>query len=130
MRLALLALLVLGCTGLPFAPDEPLAGPVPPRKEWLQGFREAEMCSGRHGDVTKIHWYVVPGNALAVEGDSAMLGYHDSGHNIYLAEGWAGHVWLARHESLHELGYGGNPHDPAVFMTRCHAAWGDLRETL
>jgi hypothetical protein len=125
MRLAFL-LALLGCAvPLPSEPDMPRY--ASPNAEWLAGFREAERCTGLHGDVTQIRWHTVPGNHMTVDGDSAVIGY-TVGHDIYLSEDWSGHRWLARHESIHALGI--HDHPPAVFATACHAIWGDARDSL
>lgn len=125
-RLALLCVLLAGCaTALPSEPDVPRY--APPDPEWIAGFHEAERCTGLHGDPSLIRWHVVPGDHLTVDGDSTVIGY-TVGHDIYLSEMWAGHRWLARHESIHALGV--HDHPPVIFATRCHAIWGDLRDTL
>ncbi len=102
------------------------AGLVSPEPEWLAGYREAEACSGRVGDVTRIRWHVVA-ESSAVMGHGQLVGY-THGRDIYLSEPWSGQRWLARHESLHALGF--HQHDPALFAVKCHATWGAIRDTL
>lgn len=94
--------------------------------EWLAGYQEAERCSGRVGHVERVRWHVVP-DSSAVMQRGKLVGYRQ-GDDIYLAEDWAGQRWLARHESLHHLGFAW--HDPALFAGRCHATWGAIDDTL
>ena len=101
---------------------------TPPRPEMLAGYAGAEMCSGKRGDIRKIEWYVVPGPAFAFDDGRLLYGFAD-GRRIYLAEGQAHRVWLARHEALHTLGYGGS-HDSVVFQAKCRAHWPYPSDTL
>ncbi len=125
MKSALLAVLYLGCAvAVPSEPDMPLY--QTPNPEWIAGYHEAERCTGRQGDVTRIRWHVVPGDSFRVDGEQ-LIGL-TIGHDIYLAENWAGHRWLARHEAIHALGI--HDHPSTVYNTACHAIWGDIREIL
>ncbi len=94
--------------------------------EWVAGYHEAEACSGRSGDVTRVRWHVVPDSSEVLQ-RGRLIGYRQ-GDDIYLARDWASQRWLARHESLHHLGF--RRHDPALFGVRCHATWGFINETL
>lgn len=110
--------LLLSCA----LPDEPTTAPEP---DWLAAWTEAEACSGRTGDVTRIRWHLVDDAAPVMR--YGKLGGHQQGRDIYLARSYNWR-WIARHEALHALGYGGHP--PDIFETRCHATFADHRDTL
>jgi hypothetical protein len=97
-----------------------------PEAEWVAGYHEAERCSGRMGHVERVRWHVVDDSSRVME-DGHLAGY-TRGDDIYLARSWAGERWIARHESLHQLGF--HRHDPALFAVRCHATWGAIEDTL
>jgi hypothetical protein len=89
---------------------------------WLQGFEQAERCSGRRGDAGLIEWYVVDGFQFG-NPKHPVIGL-TRGHKIYLASLWADQVWLARHESLHALGF--RRHTWGMFVQRCRAYYPTL----
>lgn len=115
-----LVLVVLAHCGMP---TEPLAAVNP---EWVAGYHEAEACSGRSGDVTRVRWHVVADSSAWMD-HGRLAGFRD-GDDIYLAESWALDRWVARHESLHQLGF--RRHDPELFGVRCGALWTFIRDTL
>lgn len=98
-----------------------------PRIEWLAGYAGAELCSQTRGDVRKVEWYVIPGLTFKVTGSPPLYGFAD-GRKIYLAESMAKHVWLARHEALHTLGF--HHHAAELFVDRCKADWPEPTDTL
>ena len=127
--LAALAACALEVTApLPYVDDRAKAirQPKPPL-EWLAGYAQAEICSGIRGDIRKIEWYLVPGSTFRFGDSGPLFGYAD-GRRIYIAESMKRHPWLARHEALHTLGYGG--HDSTLFQARCKADWPFPSDTL
>ena len=87
-------------------------------REW---FAATEACSGVSGDFDRIDWYIVPGNSFSCPGGEC-AGHWNSGHAIYIAEGWVASEMVVRHEILHDLlGRSGHPDPP--FGSPCPLTW-------
>lgn len=94
-----------------------------PWPNWLVGWAEAELCSGRTADLTKVRWWLLPDSSFTVDSDTTRVIGFVEGNNIYLAEPWAWRTWLPRHEALHVRGYDGT-HRKDIFVERCKALGG------
>lgn len=79
-----------------------------------------EQCSGLRGDMSRISWYVVPGQkVLNEDGDDGL--YYTNSHRIVLAGVDVDSGRVVRHEMLHAL-IGAVGHPAGYFQRACGAA--------
>jgi hypothetical protein len=113
----------IGCRDTPLAPTPPdlPAGaqaltPLPDYAEWWQA---TENCSGLHGNLSRITWFVMPGRTSFLYGDNQYDGYWWNGvHWILLAGDKVTNPFIVRHEMLHEL-LGRGDHPAKYFQQEC-----------
>jgi hypothetical protein len=68
-----------------------------------------------------VHWFVVPGEDFECPAGRC-TGHWEPPHTVYLAQGWAAHEMVVRHEMLHDLiGQAGHPNPP--FGAGCPLTW-------
>ena len=118
------ALILLALTG---CPAWLVTGPVQvhegerfvPPGEYVQWWAEVEACSGLHGNIGRVKWYVVKGrDSFWNDGVEVWGLWSQKDHSIYLAEGQMMEAWVVKHEMLHELiGRPGHPYVP--FQNPC-----------
>lgn len=112
-----------GAAGCASVTDPPLPGGAAafaPPAVYARWWAQAEVCSGRTGDLAAVRWFVVPGaDTIPLAGQGEVNGYWSAGSNeIVLAEHSVRDGGVVRHEMLHALLRGGG-HPPAEFQGRC-----------
>jgi hypothetical protein len=119
------AFLILGsCRELPLAPVTPpdfpsAAEALTPPDSYIDWWRATEDCAGRHGDLSRVTWFVIPDHASFLYGNGQYDGYWWNGvHWILLAGEKVNDPMIVRHEMLHEL-LGRGDHPPEFFLRRC-----------
>jgi hypothetical protein len=90
---------------------------VPPQFDlW---WRMTESCSGRSGDLGKIHWQVAPGAYLSIAGtDTVVAEWTAAGNRIVVTQDAMRDPAVVRHEMLHAL-LGVTTHPAAAFRDSC-----------
>jgi hypothetical protein len=102
------------------APELP-AGAVTldPLPDYVSWWSTVERCAGRKADVSRIHWFSIPGRTSFVYHDGQYDGYWWSEvHWILLAGDKVENGMIVRHEMLHDL-LGRGDHPPEYFQQRC-----------
>lgn len=116
-----LACFFTGCGDHPVAPvrlpDNAVEFSSPFLAQWWQ---QAEACSGKTGDFTSIHWYIVPGvGSFSVGyGPDPSGAYYPTLNSIVLAEYVDGDGTVVRHEALHAILHV-TDHPPEYFRDKC-----------
>lgn len=102
--------------------------PIDPPERYAPWWEETRVCSGLSGRFESIRWFVVPGRSFECPTGLCVARW-EPGHRIYLAEQWADHEMVVRHEMLHDLiGKSGHPDPP--FGSECPLTWDSWRETV
>ena len=112
-----------GCSDhIIFSPSAVVAGSVPftAPEIYADWWRETEVCSGRTGDLDRIHWYVVPNTISFDFRGTSYNGYWWDTHDIVLGSVWLDRPEVVRHEMLHDLLNSGE-HPAEFFKERCGA---------
>ncbi len=89
-------------------------------------WNETERCSGRHGDINRVHFYVVRDfeNQSFKINDTEVLAFWLSVDNsITYHQYWATTPEVVKHEMLHALRHNGE-HDRHDFITLCGLTTG------
>lgn len=121
---ALLAL-VMGCVTEPDADLPEGAVAMQASEQYRSWWGETEACSRLSGSFSRIEWYVVPGVASFPTDEGEKVGIRiQSGDRtrIVLAETYAAHPMVVRHEMLHAL-LQRSGHPVEYFETRCRLTW-------
>jgi len=113
------------CRDLPLAPAIPElpagAEALTPLATYADWWSATEQCAGLHGNMTRVHWFVVPNRTSFVYRDGQYDGYWwDDVHWILLAGDKVANGMIVRHEMLHEL-LGRGDHPAEYFQRRCGA---------
>ena len=120
--LVLLVVLLAGCTDrLIVAPPELPAGAMEftPMAAYQTWWQETERCSGQTGDLTRVHWFVVPNSGFFTYRGQEYDGYWWSDiHWIVLASAYQADGPTVRHEMLHDLLNRGD-HPASYFQEKC-----------
>ena len=110
-----------------FEPSDIPAGAIPmdPPAHFNEWWVRTEQCSGLVGSMDPIHWYVMP-NVSSFQtdiGEKVGLWIKTPSHvAIVLAETYADHELVVRHEMLHQLlQRAGHPAD--YFDGKCGLTW-------
>jgi hypothetical protein len=90
---------------------------IAPMPQYALWWRLVERCAGRSGDLSAIHWYIVPGANTLGQNDVQGM-YYPATQRIVLAERYARTGSLVRHEMLHALVPEGE-HPAEYFQQRC-----------
>ena len=91
--------------------------PIPDRYPDL--WSDTERCSGLHGTLASVHFYVVPHVTSWQVGNKSVLGvWEKHGNRIILAEFTVDFDIVVRHEMLHAL-LGRGDHPREYFVVRC-----------
>jgi len=106
----------------PVPPDLPAgAEALTPLATYADWWGETEQCAGLHGDMARVHWFVIPNRTSFVYGDGQYDGYWwNDVHWILLAGDKVTNGMIVRHEMLHEL-LGRGDHPAEYFQQRCGA---------
>ena len=117
------ALACAGCrdfTSAPLPPDLPDGAlAIDPPSNYGAWWSATEQCAGRNGDMSRVHWFVVPGRTSFLYGGGQYDGYWwDDVHWILLAGDKLQNGMIVRHEMLHDL-LGRGDHPAAYFQERC-----------
>ena len=107
-------------------------GDLPPDAQLMRApeayvawWQQTEACAGIQGDFDAIRWYVVPDASTfdTPSGPKVGLWSHASdGMRIVIADHYAEHELVVRHEMLHALlDRGGHPRE--YFNRRCGLTW-------
>ena len=115
-----LALLVAAC-----AFEPPGATPFDPPATYRGLWDSAQSCTGRRGAYTGLRFFIVPGRSFPTPESERAVG-HTDGQTIYIAEDWADHPMVVKHEMIHALGFGSS-HPRVPFETPCGATWETYR---
>jgi hypothetical protein len=126
MKIALAFGLLVGTCA--FAPPDGTVRFTPPA-HYREIWKEAEACTGKHGDFDRVEWYVVEGKMFTSSSGSAAIGEWHSPHNILIASEWRTTDWVVRHEMIHDLtrlAHDGGARDVQIWGIQCHSMWGWL----
>ena len=122
--LAALAVVVLagGCReGLIVAPPDlpQTAEAFTAPDEYSSWWQATETCAGLTGNMSRVHWFVVPSTQSFYYRGTLYDGYWwDDYHWITLASAKVDDGGIVRHEMLHDL-LGRGDHPPEFFQSRC-----------
>lgn len=105
------------------------SSPIVPPAHYRAIWKQAEACSGKHGDFDRVTWYVVPGQSFSSTTNTPAIGEWLKPHSILISQDWMGTDWVVRHEMVHDLT--GLPHDGGardiqIWGIQCQAMWGFL----
>ena len=109
MKYLILMILGLSTACTAFNPDNAIAYEALP--EYAIYWQETENCSGLHGRLNAINWFMIPGRYFIDDRGNKAVGLWRSDGNIYIAEPYIDAPHVIRHEMLHALinhpGHGG-----------------------
>ncbi len=74
---------------------------INPPAQYEQWYREAEACSGRHGDFAGVKWFVTPHPFPGVGGKTTYGLWHN--RQILINADQADSAGLIKHEELHDI---------------------------
>lgn len=120
--LVLLSIAAVSCTD-PLAPlprGAVALDPLP--SQYVSWWSDVEQCSGLHGDLELVRFFVVPGaSQIPAPGHQELVqGYWDPrGNEIVIGGFYESSALLVRHEMLHALLHGGGDHPPEYFRDKC-----------
>ncbi len=120
----------LGCVTEPSVELPEGAVPMQASEQYRLWWEETEACSQLNGSMQNVEWYVVPGVSSFATDEGEKVGIRiQSGDQvrIVLAETYAGHPMVVRHEMLHALLHRGG-HPPEYFEVRCRLTWETWNE--
>lgn len=87
--------------------------------EYASWWQATEACAGLMGEMSRVHWFLVPSSQSFYYRGTLYDGYWwDDYHWITLASAKIDDGGIVRHEMLHDL-LGRGDHPPAYFQGRC-----------
>lgn len=124
LSLVAVVILVALLSGCAFMPNEAQA--MTPPESYRAVWAEAEACTGKTGDYSRIAFYMVPGESFEGASGDAAAG-HSSNGRIIISEKYLDHPMVVKHEMIHILIGSGHPDVP--FKVPCKATWDSWEPT-